>query len=42
MQAPKAAGQIISVLGSRGGVGCTSIAVNLAATLAATRTTRWP
>jgi pilus assembly protein CpaE len=32
--APKAAGQIISVLGSRGGVGCTSIAVNLAATLA--------
>jgi pilus assembly protein CpaE len=26
--------QIISVLGSRGGVGCTSIAVNLAATLA--------
>ncbi len=35
MQAPKAAGQIISILGSRGGVGCTSIAVNLAATLAA-------
>jgi pilus assembly protein CpaE len=34
-QAPKAAGQVISVLGSRGGVGCTSIAVNLAATLAA-------
>jgi pilus assembly protein CpaE len=34
IQAPKAAGQIISVLGSRGGVGCTSIAVNLAATLA--------
>jgi pilus assembly protein CpaE len=32
---PKTAGQIISVLGSRGGVGCTSIAVNLAATLAA-------
>jgi pilus assembly protein CpaE len=32
---PKAAGQIISVLGSRGGVGCTSIAVNLAATLSA-------
>jgi pilus assembly protein CpaE len=31
---PKTAGQIISVLGSRGGVGCTSIAVNLAATLA--------
>src|SRR5947209_6103437 len=31
----KGAGQIISVLGSRGGVGCTSIAVNLAATLAA-------
>ena len=34
---PKSSGQIISVLGSRGGVGCTSIAVNLAATLAA-----WP
>lgn len=34
MVVPKAAGQIISVLGSRGGVGCTSIAVNLAATLA--------
>jgi pilus assembly protein CpaE len=34
-QAPKATGQIISVLGSRGGVGCTSIAVNLAATLSA-------
>jgi len=34
VQAPKAAAQIISVLGSRGGVGCTSIAVNLAATLA--------
>jgi pilus assembly protein CpaE len=34
IQVPKAAGQIISVLGSRGGVGCTSIAVNLAATLA--------
>src|SRR5215218_3659976 len=33
--APKGAGQIISILGSRGGVGCTSIAVNLAATLAA-------
>src|SRR5262245_52226595 len=31
----KSAGEIISVLGSRGGVGCTSIAVNLAATLAA-------
>ena len=31
----KAAGQIIAVLGSRGGVGCTSLAVNLAATLAA-------
>src|SRR5262245_12613992 len=31
----KSAGQIISVLGSRGGVGCTSLAVNLAATLAA-------
>src|SRR6476620_2697829 len=26
---PKTAGQIISILGSRGGVGCTSIAVNL-------------
>lgn len=35
VQAQKTAGQIISVLGSRGGVGCTSIAVNLAATLAA-------
>jgi pilus assembly protein CpaE len=34
---PKTTGQIISVLGSRGGVGCTSVAVNLAATLAA-----WP
>jgi pilus assembly protein CpaE len=34
VSAPKAAGQVISVLGSRGGVGCTSIAVNLAATLA--------
>jgi pilus assembly protein CpaE len=33
--APKTAGQIISVLGSRGGVGCTALAVNLAATLAA-------
>lgn len=32
---PKSAAQIIGVLGSRGGVGCTSIAVNLAATLAA-------
>lgn len=32
---PKAAAQIISVLGSRGGVGCTSIAVNMAATIAA-------
>ena len=31
----KASGEIISVLGSRGGIGCTSIAVNLAATLAA-------
>jgi pilus assembly protein CpaE len=31
----KASAQIISVLGSRGGVGCTSLAVNLAATLAA-------
>ncbi len=34
---PKAEAQIISILGSRGGVGCTSIAVNLAATLAS-----WP
>jgi pilus assembly protein CpaE len=34
IQVPKSAGPIISVLGSRGGVGCTSIAVNLAATLA--------
>jgi pilus assembly protein CpaE len=34
VQGQKAAGQIISVLGSRGGTGCTSIAVNLAATLA--------
>jgi pilus assembly protein CpaE len=33
----QAAAQIISVLGSRGGVGCTSLAVNLAATLAADR-----
>lgn len=33
----KPSGQIISVLGSRGGTGCTSIAVNLAATLAS-----WP
>jgi pilus assembly protein CpaE len=33
----KSSGQIISVLGSRGGVGCTSLAVNLAATLAS-----WP
>ena len=33
--APKAAAQIFSILGSRGGVGCTSLAVNLAATLAA-------
>lgn len=30
----KVNGQIISILGSRGGIGCTSIAVNLAATLA--------
>ena len=35
--AQKSTGQIISVLGSRGGVGCTSIAVNLAASLAS-----WP
>lgn len=34
-QGQKQAAQIISVLGSRGGVGCTSLAVNLAATLAA-------
>src|SRR5262245_16631417 len=33
----KPTGQIVSVLGSRGGVGCTSIAVNLAASLAT-----WP
>ena len=32
--AQKSAAQIISVLGSRGGVGCTSLAVNLAATMA--------
>ncbi len=31
----KSAGAIISVLGARGGVGCTSMAVNLGATLAA-------
>ncbi|MEZ6139699.1 MAG: AAA family ATPase [Zavarzinella sp.] len=31
---PAESGQIISVLGSRGGVGCTSLAVNLAASLA--------
>jgi pilus assembly protein CpaE len=31
---PKTSAQIISVLGSRGGVGCTSLAVNLGATLA--------
>jgi len=31
----KANGQVISVLGSRGGVGCTSLAVNIGATLAA-------
>ena len=35
--AGKADGLVISVLGSRGGVGCTSIAVNLGATLAADR-----
>jgi pilus assembly protein CpaE len=33
MNMPKNSAQIISVLGSRGGIGCTSIAVNLAATL---------
>jgi pilus assembly protein CpaE len=32
--APKVESQVISVLGSRGGVGCTSLAVNLGATLA--------
>ncbi|HVS38136.1 MAG TPA: response regulator [Gemmataceae bacterium] len=32
--APKTESQIIAVLGSRGGVGCTSLAVNLGATLA--------
>lgn len=31
----KANGQVISIIGSRGGVGCTSIAVNVGATLAA-------
>jgi pilus assembly protein CpaE len=31
----KPAGMVISILGSRGGVGCTSLAVNLGATLAA-------
>lgn len=31
---PKSAAQIVSVLGSRGGVGCTTISVNLAASLA--------
>lgn len=34
-QITKQSAQIISVLGSRGGVGCTSLAVNLAATAAA-------
>lgn len=33
-QGPKSAAQVISVLGSRGGVGCTTLAVNLAASLA--------
>src|SRR5262249_13095174 len=32
--APKAESMVVSVLGSRGGVGCTSVAVNLGATLA--------
>ncbi len=32
--APRAESQVIAVLGSRGGVGCTSLAVNLGATLA--------
>jgi pilus assembly protein CpaE len=32
--APKADSQVIAVLGSRGGVGCTNLAVNLGATLA--------
>jgi pilus assembly protein CpaE len=31
---PKSESQVIAVLGSRGGVGCTSVAVNLGATLA--------
>jgi pilus assembly protein CpaE len=31
---PKAESQVIAVIGSRGGVGCTSLAVNLGATLA--------
>jgi pilus assembly protein CpaE len=34
MVAPKVDSQVIAVLGSRGGVGCTSLAVNLASTLA--------
>src|SRR4051794_8393661 len=34
--APRAESLVISVLGSRGGVGCTSLAVNLGATLAQT------
>jgi pilus assembly protein CpaE len=32
--APRSTSQVIAVLGSRGGVGCTSLAVNLGATLA--------
>jgi pilus assembly protein CpaE len=36
VQPSKSGAQIISVLGSRGGIGCTSLAVNLAATAAAT------
>lgn len=32
--APRSASQVIAVIGSRGGVGCTSLAVNLGATLA--------
>ena len=34
--------QVIAVLGSRGGVGCTSLAVNLGATLAQDPTTASP
>lgn len=34
-EGPKQNGMVISVLGSRGGIGCTSLAVNIGATLAA-------